>query len=35
MQDSASVVVVDWAVLAGVTALLLVVVSRNARWKEA
>jgi ABC-2 type transport system permease protein len=27
--------ITDWVVLAGVTAVLLVVVSRNARWKEA
>ena len=34
LQLSYATVLTDWAILAGVTAILLVVVSRNARWKE-
>ncbi|HUI01262.1 MAG TPA: ABC transporter permease [Nitrososphaerales archaeon] len=34
LQLSAGAVATDWAVLGGLTAILLVVVSRNARWKE-
>ena len=34
LQLSESTVIVDWAILGGLTAVLLVVVSRNARWKE-
>ncbi len=34
LELSEGVVVTDWAILAGLTAVLLVVVSRNARWKE-
>ncbi len=35
LQVSEASVIIDWAILAGLTVVLLVVVSRNARWKEA
>ena len=35
LQVSQGSVIIDWAILGGLTAVLLVVVSRNARWKEA
>jgi ABC-2 type transport system permease protein len=35
LRVSEGVLITDWAILGGLTALLLVVVSRNARWKEA
>ena len=35
LKLSESLVVTDWAIVIGLTALLFVVVSRNARWKEA
>jgi ABC-2 type transport system permease protein len=34
LQVSTGILVGDWAVLGGLTAVLVVVVSRNARWKE-
>jgi ABC-2 type transport system permease protein len=34
LQEGAGVVLTDWAVLVGATAVLLVVVSKKARWKE-
>jgi ABC-2 type transport system permease protein len=34
LQLNAGVMITDWAVLGGVTAILLLVVSKNARWKE-
>ena len=34
LTDGANMVLTDWAIIVGLTAVLLVVVSRNARWKE-
>lgn len=34
LQLSGGVMITDWVVLGGITAILLVVVSKNARWKE-
>jgi len=35
LKLSEGVVITDWAIIAGLAAVLLIVVSRNARWKEA
>jgi len=34
LQLSGNVLITDWAIISGLAAVLLVVVSRNARWKE-